>query len=295
VAGLLSGRGWMMAMGAGLLGLVLMVTTIVYVLKGRDGPSAEGAEGGVVTTADGATVAVDAPLEEKIKDGIAMIQRGDYGSGIEKLESLGDAVQGREDVHRALFNAYLAKKSPKETMREAGLLLKANPNLVQGPKDEVELRVAIRDTTLAEGTKDPVMKSAVDDAWSLQQNSLGTVGWDDLWDTAYGANGVQYPDAAKRAQKILAKAERSKMSPALQVLLDLHAAGTSCAAKAHFERAQTVGDDKVLAHLKKLSTAHAIRGTGRRAKDELACLHDGQLARAIAALEERLRSEKTKK
>ena len=294
VEGLLSGRGWIVAMGAGLLGLVLMVTTIVYVLKGHGDPQTDLTEGGVTTTtADGGTTttANDPSLDDKVKDGIALIQRGDYGSGIEKLEALGDQVASREDVHRALFSAYNAKKATKETLREARAILEANPTLVQGPKDEVEIRVAIRDASLLEGTKDAALKPLVDDAFALQENNLGFIGWDDIFDTAYGPSAPSYKDAAARAQKLLAKGQRTKMSASLQVLLDLHGAGASCAAKQHFARAVEKGDDRVLNHLRKLSTQHNFVGAGRRRKDELACLHDGQLARAIAALEDRLKKK----
>ena len=81
------------------------------------------------------------------------------------------------------------------------------------------------------------------------------------------------------------------MSPPLQVALDLQSAGASCAAKNHFDRAQREGDERSLALLKQLTTAHQIKQAGFRKTDLLACLHDGQLARTIAALEERLRVE----
>jgi hypothetical protein len=80
------------------------------------------------------------------------------------------------------------------------------------------------------------------------------------------------------------------MSPALQVALELQVAGPSCAAKAHFERAQRDGDERALALLRQLTTAHQMKQAGFRKTDLLGCLHDGQLARTIAALEERLRS-----
>lgn len=86
------------------------------------------------------------------------------------------------------------------------------------------------------------------------------------------------------------------MTPALQVTLDLQSAGPTCAAKNHFDRAQREGDERTLALLKQLTTAHqmVVKGGGFRSKtaDLLGCLHDGQLTRAIAALEERLRSMK---
>jgi hypothetical protein len=158
----------------------------------------------------------------------------------------------------------------------------------------VKLRVEIRDTALKEGSKDSPVKTAVDEAFSLLENQMGTIGWDDLYDIGYGKSGAQYPAAAARARGALGRGDRSKMSAGLQVAMDLHAAGASCAAKNHFERAQKDGDERALALLRQLTTAHQIRQNGFRKTDALGCLHDGQLARTIAALEERLRTTKRK-
>jgi len=293
--GLLSSRAWVMALAAGLLGLVLMVGTIVYVLRSRD-PQPDAADGAtVVVTSDGGVVVVDPSTDDRVKEAIAMIERGDYGSGIKKLEDLGEAVQGREDVHRALLAAYSSTDRPKEAMREAGLVMKAKPSFDLRSEEGVKLRVEVRDTALKEGSKDPNVKAAVDEAFAIQENQLGTIGWDDLYDIAYGTSGVQYPRARERAKQILARGERVKMSPALQVTLDVHAAGVSCAVKNHFERAQRDGDERTVAVLKPLLSAHNVtRGGGfrRGGVDLLACLHDGQLARTIAAIEDRLRAPK---
>jgi hypothetical protein len=136
------------------------------------------------------------------------------------------------------------------------------------------------------------MKAAVDEAYGLLEGHMGIVGWDDLYDIGYGSSGTQYPKAAARARTALTRGERSKMGAALQVTIDLHAAGASCAAKNHFERAQKDGDERTLVVLKQLTNAHAIKQNGFRKTDVLACLHDGQLARTIAALEDRIRSSK---
>jgi hypothetical protein len=82
------------------------------------------------------------------------------------------------------------------------------------------------------------------------------------------------------------------MSPALQVALDLQGAGASGAAKTHLDRAASVGDERALYLLRQLSTMHQMKQSGFRKVDLLGCLHDGQLARAIASLEERLRQKK---
>jgi serine/threonine-protein kinase len=292
--GLLDGRGWILATGAGVLGLIVLVAAVAFVFKGRENVTAAPDAAGTVTSNDADVVPSNDPsTDDRVNEAIGMIDRGDYGSGIKKLEELGAAVLGREDVHRALLNAYTSTDRPKEAMREAGLVLKTNPNLVL--RDEVKLRVDIRDTALKEGSKDTSQKGAVDVAFGLLENQMGTIGWDDLYDIGYGQSGAQYPKAAARARSTLAKGERAKMSPALQAAMDLHAAGQSCAAKNYFERAQKEGDERSLVLLKQLTTAHIVKQSGFKKTDLLACLHDGQLAHTIAALEDRLKATRRNK
>jgi serine/threonine-protein kinase len=286
------GRTWLLAMAVGVLGLCALVFAVMTGKKPAEvtltPPQPDAA--GLVTSPS--TSHGEPTLDDRINEAIGMTERGDYGSGIKKLEELGSAVEGREDVHRALLNAYAATDRPHEAMREAGLVLKANPNLTL--RDEVKLRVEIRDTALKEGAKDAAVKSAVDEAFTLLDSAMGTIGWDDLYDIAYGQSGAQYPKAAARARSLLAKGDRSKMSPALQVALDLSAAGASCTAKSHFDRAQKDGDERTLALLRQLAQTHNIKQIGVRKIDMLGCLHDGQLARTVATLEDRLRSSKRK-
>ena len=291
VEGLLGGKTFLIALFAGIVGIIIMVTAVIYVFRGHDAVT-PGADASAVVSAEGGASLADAPVDEKVKEAIAMIDRGDYGSGIKRLEELGDAVQGREDVHRALFTAYSATDRTKEAVREAGLVFKSNANL--DVRAEVKLRVEIRDAALKEGSKDEKSKAAVEEAFSVLEGPMGTVGWDDIYDIGYGTSGAQYPKAATHARAVLARGERAKMSPGLQVALELQAAGQSCAAKNHFERAQRDGDERALALLKQLTTAHQIKQAGFRKTDLLACLHDGQLARTIAAVEERLRTTKRK-
>ncbi len=291
VDGLLGGRGWLVAMGAGVLGLVVLVTAVVFVFRGRDGtnPSATDAAG-IVTLAEGGTgPAGDPSTDERVTEAIAMIDRGDYGSGIKKLEDLGEATAAREDVHRALLNAYSATDRPKEAMREAGLVLKTNPNIAL--LQEVKFRVEVRDTALKEGSKEPAQKAAADEAFGLLENQMGTVGWDDVYDIAYGRSGRDYPNAAKRAQRALAKGERAKMSPPLQVAMDLHGSGTaSCAFKSHLERAQKEGDERSLVLLQQIAALH--KPTGNRRVDRTnECFNDGAVAKGITAMEQRLRKK----
>ncbi len=291
VEGLLGGRGWLLAMGAGVLGLVVLVTAVVFVFRGREGdnPSSADAAGLVAVAEGGSGAARDPSTDERVTEAIAMIDRGDYGSGIKKLEDLGDATAAREDVHRALLNAYSSTDRPKEAMREAGLVLKTNPNIAL--LQEVKFRVEVRDTALKEGAKEPPQKAAADEAFALLEGQMGTVGWDDVYDIAYGRSGRDYPNAAKRAQRALAKGERAKMSPPLQVAMDLHASGTaSCAFKSHLERAQKEGDERSLVLLQQIAALH--KPTGNRRVDRAnECFNDGALAKAIAAMEQRLRKK----
>jgi serine/threonine-protein kinase len=296
VEGLLGGRTFLVALFAGILGIIVMVTAVIYVFRGRENGTSGPDASGMVTTADGGTTTSsgDATTDERVKEAIAMIDRGDYGSGIKRLEDLDEAVQSREDVHRALFTAYSATDRTKDAVHEAGLVFKANPNLDMRAEENVKLRVEIRDAALKEGSKDPKAKATTDEAFSVLEGQMGTQGWDDIYDIGYGVSGAQYASAQQRARRVLARGERAKMTPALQIALDLQAAGASCAAKNHFDRAARDGDERTLALLKTLTTAHAIKQSGFRKTDALGCLHDGQLARTIAAVEQNLRSKPRK-
>src|SRR5204863_9371437 len=111
----LAGRVWLIALGGGLAGILVLVIAIVVVLRGRDNAVDAGVpDAAVVATTDAAPTVPETSVDEKVKEAIGMIKAGDYNSGIKRLEELGDAVKDREDVHRALFDAYNATKKPKE-------------------------------------------------------------------------------------------------------------------------------------------------------------------------------------
>lgn len=285
-------QGWLIATGAGVVGLIALVIAVVVAVRHRDLASEFNDAAGLAADSDsGSPSPTPTTAEgEQIGDAIGMIRRGDYGSGIKQLNDLGDLIQNRPDAHRALLEAYIGTDRPKEAMKEAGLVIQTQPNIVL--LEETKLRVNIRDTALLEGSTDSTQQSAASDAFTLLKTQMDTVGWDDLYDIGYGQSGTQYPKAAARARSELAKGPRSKMSPGLQVTLDLHSAGTTCNAKNHFERAQRDGDVRALALLKQLANAHAMKQSGFRKIDLLACLHDGQLTRTIAALDERLKQRK---
>jgi eukaryotic-like serine/threonine-protein kinase len=282
---LLSGKGWILVAAGGLVGMLVLVVAIVFVLKGRDAKTTD--EGGTTTIlVDGGEVQ-ETSLDQRIKEAIQEINKGNYGSGIEALQNLGLEAQGREDVHRALLKAYSQTSRPREAMREVGLVLKANPDVKMLEPEGISLRTEVRDTALLEG-QPTADKAAIEEAYSLLNGRLGTVGYDDLYDIAYGKAGANYPKAVARAKTDIAKGDRSKMSPALAVTADLHGAGGNCGAiKGLLDRASTQGDERTLVLLRTL-TAPRLQGHWRKS-DLLGCIHEGSLARAIADIEVRTR------
>lgn len=286
----LAGKAWLIAAGGGLFGIFVLVIAIVVVLKGND-PITADAEGGTSTgTSPDAGEVQETSLDKKIKDAIEQINKGNYGSGIEALQSLGPDAEGREDVHRALLKAYSQTNRTKEAMREVGLILKANPNVKLLQPEGIALRTEVRDTAVLEG-QPGVEKAAVDEAFSLLNGRFGTVGFDDLYDIAYGKSGVNYPKAAARAKTDIAKADRSKMSPALAVTVDLHAAESRCQTiKMLLERAVEKGDERTLDYMEKHLKEPRWQGHWKNSRvDALACIHEGSLKKAIADLDARLR------
>ncbi|MBX3201665.1 MAG: serine/threonine protein kinase [Labilithrix sp.] len=288
--GFLTGKAWMIAAGGGLIGILVLVATILIVVKGG-GAAVDGEAGAPQREDAGAALAPLLPsTAQKITEAIAQIDSGNYGSGIRALESLGPEAQGREDVHRALFTAYGKTGRPAEAMREVGLVLAANPALDLLATENIVLRQEVRNTALLEG-QPSADKAAVEEAWSLLTGRLGHVGLDDLYEIAYGRSGLTpgYQKARERAQREVVKADRTKMTAALAVTVELHIAGHNCGAvKALLERAAEKGDDRTLAILRPL-TAPRMHGTGRRKQDLLGCIHEGSLNRTIAELEGRLR------
>lgn len=284
---ILGGKAWIIAAGGGLIGLLVLVITIVAVLK-RNTTTGESAEAG---TTSGSTIGdvLEPSVDRKITEAIAKIDKGDYGSGIEALERLGAEAQGREEVHRALFKAYSQTNQPKEAMREVGLVIKTNPAIDLRSEDGIALRQEIRNTALLEG-QPTANKGAVDEAFSLLCGRIGTIGYDDLYDVAYGSSGMNYPAARARAKKEIARGERAKMSPALAVTADLHVADNSChELKKLLGRAVESGDERTLNVLSSL-TEPRRRGHYRKT-DLLGCIHEGSLTKAIAELDARLKKK----
>jgi serine/threonine-protein kinase len=281
------GKTWMIAAGGGLVGILALVITIVLVLKGR-GEGRAGEEGGIASTVvvDGGEAA-EAPVDQRVKDAILQIDKGNNAAGIEALQALPLDAQAREDVQRALLKAYTQTGQHRDAIHEAGLILRANPAQDLLSPENIALRTEIRDTALLDGQ--PMSeRGVVDEAFKLLSNSLGTVGFDDLYDIGYGKSGVAYPKAAARAKTDIARADRSRMTQALAVTVDLHAALSSCRAiRALLDRAATNGDERTLALLRPLTAPRVVGGW--RKVDVLGCIHDGSLNTAISDIEARLK------
>jgi eukaryotic-like serine/threonine-protein kinase len=283
VQNLFANKSWLIAAGGGLAGILVLVITIVVVLRGRD--TNVDVEGGAAVV-DGGEISADAEL--KIKEAIAQIDKGNYGSGIDALEGLGPEAQNREDVHLALLKAYGNTNKHKDAMREVGLVLHANPSVNMTGPDGVLLRTEVRDTALLEGIAGSD-QAAVTEAYGYLNGKLGAVGYDDLYDIAYGKSGVNYAKAVSRARAELAKSDRSKMSPALAVTVDLSTVVSNCQAiKALLDRAADNGDERTLFVLRPLMAPRMVGASGfRRGQDALACIHEGSLSKTIAAIEAR--------
>ena len=296
--GVMAGKAWMIAAGGGLIGILVLVITIIVVLKSGDksvDPNAvDAAPSSVVVTAvvDAATPDT-LSLDDRVEAAIAQIDKGDYGSGVEAIDALGPDAQGREDVHRALFKAYSLTDKPLQEMNEVGLIMKANPMAVTNP-DGLALRQAVRNMALLQG-QPTANKAAVNAAYALLDGGvLGTLGYDDLYDIGYGNSGTAYPQASERARNELAKADRTKMSPALAVTEEINVAvnGFNCpAVRSLLDRAVETGDERTVFTLKTIAAPRMV-GKGWKAKDALACIHEGSLVKATNDLDVRLKQRK---
>ena len=290
---LLGGRAWLVATGAGVVGLIVLVVAVAYVFRSHVDPNTQTDAGETPTTIDAsaAVISGDAPsADQQIKDAIAQIARHDYGSGAKKLEDLG-AAANREDAHRALFDAYGNLDRRDDQMKQAEIIL-ATPKLVI--MNETDLRVGVRNTALLEGhTKTPADKSAVGRAFSLLQTSLDTVGWDDLYEIAYGQLSLTYKEAATRATPLLfPRAMRPRMSASLQATMQLRSDADSCLKLQNdLPRALADGDIRTLAFLNEilLPGMHLKNAKGRK---EEQCLREGEIKATAAKLEAKLPKQK---
>jgi eukaryotic-like serine/threonine-protein kinase len=293
---LLKGKGWLVALGGGLVGLLVLVTTVAIAVGGRTDPKND-RDADTTMQSDASTVA-PASTDQRVAAAIAEIDKGNFGAGIKQLEEMGKDVEGREDVHRALFKAYAQTDRPKEAMREAGLVFRTASALDLTGKDK-PIRIEIRNTAVLEG-QPSANKAAIDEAFALMQKDMGPIGWDDLYDIAYGQAGISYEKAADRAKREIMRGDRKKMSAELAVTVELHAAaaGNNCPGiKSMLDRAVERGDERTLVLMKNLTQPKWVGGgggiRGNKQRDVLGCIHgsDKPLDKAIAELEGRLKKK----
>ena len=267
--------------GAAVLAVVgIAVTAAAFRTHG--GAQQETLEGGVAlagnTSSAAASVsgwaAVRPTLDVQIKDGIALVEKGDYASGIEKLSALPDEGRNRPEVRRALATAYAETEKYEDCMNVVTAWLSEDPTVASDQK----ARIMIRDAAIS---KDPL---APDLAFALLEKHMGTIGLDDMYDIAYGASGQYNTKARDRARKTLKRPDvKSRMTPSLTVTEDIVSLGQSCKVKDYFERARADGDVRTVSALKPLAARVPSGNFGHQ--DALQCIHDGSLTKTIAAIE----------
>jgi len=274
------------AIGGAILGGIAIFIVVAVVFAGRTSKTAgnEGAEAGAASSTATATAEPTTPdptpitrgEEDQIKEALANIDKGNYGSGIAALTALEEDHSNRADIHRALYRAYLATKSPRDAIREASLLFKADPS-------------ALSDTKMLEDIRNIAVGSeAQDAAFNLLESGMGANGVDVLYQMAHADWASEYPAAAARAQRALKREDvRAKATPQLALALDLRAASTCDAKKALLPKARELGDARALVVLRSYRPAKGCGFLGGR--DCWPCMHrDGSLKQTIQAIEDRL-------
>jgi serine/threonine-protein kinase len=272
-----------LTIGGGALGLIVLVVVVSMMLGGGKKTATDSGtvDEPVVIGSGSVSVPEKQPpakpeVEARIQSAIALVEKGDYATGIEQLAPLEGENPSRSDIHRALEHAYLETRQAKDAMRELGLVFILEPSATK----EQKLQVDARDTAIG--------KDASDEAFTLLEDSMGADGPEVLYNIAYELPPGPYAHSILRAKKLLAKPDiRTKMSPALDVTLDIRAS-TPCGAKKFLERAGDVGDRRTLDVLRSYTPTSGCGFLGRR--DCYACLHDGSLRDAMTEIERRLKS-----
>jgi serine/threonine-protein kinase len=271
--------------GGGALLVLLLGVALVLSLggKGTNVASDAGALPSASASGSGWAATPPPPTDDRVHDGVLLVDRGDYGSGIEKLSSLPEELKIKPEVRRALATAYAATEKNEECMVVVSAWLDDTADGGVSPvASEQKVRVMIRDAAISTNAV------AADLAFGLLEKHMGTVGLDDLYDIGYGLSGQYNPKAKDRARKLLKRPDvRAKVTPALGVTLDIAVAGQSCKVKEYLEKAQADGDLRTAALLKALIPRVNSGWFGK--KDALQCIHDGSLQKSISAIETRVK------
>jgi serine/threonine-protein kinase len=167
-------------------------------------------------------------------------------------------------VHRLLERAYAMKGDRAAALREADAWLKAEPAATA----DLGLQSDIGEIATHPDSSGPAV--------AFLASRMGAPGVDILYDLAYATG--QSPIVSKRAAAALSQPDvRSHGGPAVEILLDLRAAGTCEARHALLPRVKSDGDRRALTIL-----------TSWQSSKKEACMHrDGELAAAMSAVKGR--------
>lgn len=256
------------------IALGALVLTVIMAATRRGGSAAAGS-----APEDGRGAAA-AGLPDKKTDAIvtaaqATLERGDFATAIEALAAVEKKDPTRADVHMLLERAYTGVRNAREAMREAALVLAADPKSAA----DLKLQEDVRNAAL--------LKETQEDAMALLESKMGARGVDILYDIAFGTSGRLYAQAATRARRSLdVEGVRTRASPALAVLLDFRDAKTCDDKHAVLERARDQGDARFLSLLQPYESTRGCGFLGR--SDCHPCMHkDRLLTETLGAIEQR--------
>ena len=261
-------------------GTAALAVVLLFVAFGRSGPSRASGPGSTAGAAPAAAATATAAARDTSTDALvnnaaSNIEKGDFATAIDALRSVEANVPERADVHLLLERAYTGVRNAHDAMREAALLLAADPN---GAAD-LKLQEDVRNAAL--------IKETQEDAVALLESKMGWRGVDILYDIAYGTTGRLYPQAAVRAKHSLAQDEvRGRASAALSLVLQFRDAKTCDGKHQLLAAARDQGDARLLPTLQQLQQT---RGCGfLNGSDCYPCLRrDSLLADATNAIEDR--------
>jgi serine/threonine-protein kinase len=243
------------------------------------GTVAAGNSNGVPSGAGTGAAGAEAAIDKTIATASAAIEQGDDGTAVQLLGPLAVSHPDRVEVHRLLSHAYANQGKMQESLREADVWLRLDATAARDPHLLEVLRGAVAD------------RDAQDEAFLLLEKRMGPAGADVLYELAYGSLVQRSAFASNRARQALAKKDvHDRASPALQVTLDLRNASGCDEKRIVLPRAREVGDGRTLVVLRPLTSS---KGCGPKLdRDCWPCLRkDNQLARTVAALEERARGK----
>lgn len=211
-----------LAAGAGAAALIAVFLVLVFTIGSSGKRAVTEKEDAAIELAEGdESTELDEPpkpeldIDAKVAEAYALVEKGDFGTGIDKLTALEQEHPGRADVHRALQKAYSATKNVKASMRQAELWLDADASAVNDLKLDEDVRNAA------------IGSEAQDAAFALLEKKMGTAGPDILYDIAYGRSGAEYPAAASSGAR--RRAKRSETSSPGRAKSATSARCSSCA------------------------------------------------------------------